>query len=78
MVIFITASLISGVIIYKYIFNPDWSDNRRNEYKVELKSTKAPFNEGKFDKIIMKIRERNSSKDSQLLIPRDLFEGDLE
>ena len=73
MVVFLGVSLAGGIIIYRYIFSPDWSDARKEEYRNKLRSNKTVFDESKFENIISKIRERNNSQIGEIKVPRDIF-----
>jgi hypothetical protein len=73
MAIFFIAATLGGLIIYKYMYNSDWSDSQKAEYRAQIESSKIPFNESKFSDIIEKINERKELKNNDVTISKDVF-----
>lgn len=74
MVFFLLISLISGFLIYRYIFSPIWSEERKNSYIQEIKKGEVDFNISEFDLVIEKIKEKKNlyEKENNYNV-RDIF-----
>lgn len=71
--IFLIAASFGGLVIYKYMYNSDWSDTQKMEYRTQVEKSKPPFDIEKFDTIVERIKERNNSTHSDVVISKDIF-----
>ena len=74
MIFFVVLSSLSGLLIYRYIYASNWSEERKNAYLQELKKGEVDFKSEEFDMVINKIKERAQlyNKDSAFEV-RDIF-----
>jgi len=72
MSIFLIAGIIGGFIIYKYIYNSEWSDVQKKEYRLQVEKNKIPFDLNKFNNIIKRINERKKLNNN-IVISKDIF-----
>ncbi|MDD3498587.1 MAG: hypothetical protein PHH24_03775 [Candidatus Moranbacteria bacterium] len=70
---FLIASLIGGFIIYKYIYNSDWSEYQKKEYRSQVEKNESPFDMDKFDKVMDNISRKKESSGGETIIPKDIF-----
>lgn len=74
MTLFVVISIVSGFLIYKYIYFSGWSNAKKNEYLKESSTNNANFSIERFEKIIENIKERNKNyKKTNLLDAKNIF-----
>ncbi len=73
MSIFLITAIVGSFIIYKYMYNAEWSDAQKKEYRVQVEKSKPPFDIEKFDNVVKKIKKKNSSTSVDIEITKDIF-----
>jgi len=60
MLFFVLISLLSFLLVYRYIFSSVWDDAKKTEYLQQAKSGEFDFNASKFDRVISEIETREA------------------
>ncbi len=58
MIFFVVITIMSSVIIYKYIYSSVWSNEQKAAYLQELKNGRVDFNLNNFNGVTEKSKER--------------------
>jgi len=74
MSIFLIASILGGFMIYKYMYNSEWTEAQKIEYRMQIESKKKTLVMSEFNNIIERIKNRKRIEDKGLTISKDIFE----
>lgn len=66
-------AIIGGIIIYKYIYNSDWSNEQKQAYRLQVEHDNNSFNVDKFNDIVDKVRSRNETEEVEINISKNIF-----
>ncbi len=74
MTLFIVISIVSGFLIYKYLYSSGWNDTKKHNYLKEASKNDVDFNMKKFEKVIKNIEKRtNNYKKTEPSEVKDIF-----
>lgn len=74
MIFFVIITILSGILIYRYVYSSTWSEERQKEYLQNLKKGDVDFKLSEFNMVIEKIKERSSLYEKENVFQvRDIF-----
>ena len=62
----------SGYLWYKYSYNYQWDDIKKQEY-INTKNAGTSFNKGRFEKVLENISTRQAEYQKNIDNPKDIF-----
>lgn len=63
MIFFLVTIFLSSVLIYKYIYSPNWSKEQQDKYLMEARKDGIEFKIGDFRAVVDKVKQRNAAYD---------------